>query len=646
MGISQQFQLQLKVAVNPPQYLADWENQKQLVIFSVATSPGIAPIIRLQTTIQKGNTVVARTDIKRMPNVRMDQPVKIFYTDDLLPSGVLLVSLPDNKLTEGDYTLCVQVYDETGQKALTQPSCQPFTIRTYQQPQLILPANQSVLLPAQAKTIQFRWTPVAPAPTGIVTYKLQVFEVMNGQYPEQAVRSNQPVLEKELPGATQFIWIPQNDIQPIQYVWTVQAIDREGRPLGRNDGRATPFTFSLRPTNPQLPDCNSCGYWKQISLINGATQQLLTVNCGQTYHIPCHQQYYIPNLTYQCNDSNCITIGWLYVYGPSGLLTNSGINSINNSNFPPNGLHLNVPFNQPGTYQLIYYGECGQKSCDTCKITIIAECEENNCSCGIWKTLSMRPDWDTTIASTALSCGKTYPVLCNKKYDFKFKYQCNPDSCNTSYTFQMKDPQGNIVSTTTDPGGTDTFVFTSSGTYTQSIIASCGGRVCDTCRIYYVANCLSDCCNEVIRDIKDQTPWINGNQLNLNTIFTTTIPIQSVEATVISMQSTVNCIHPGSSSTQTIPPILTGGYLSGYAVIHPYPAEIDFLSGGSTTVSPMLQLQLPAAPTGLTCTEKINICIRYLLRYNDCKTCELIRCYSIRRNGGVSANSLKSNNSN
>ncbi|MFI5133530.1 MAG: hypothetical protein ACHQEB_04295, partial [Chitinophagales bacterium] len=297
-------QLQLKVASNPPQFLADWENQKQLIILTVVNGAGTAPIVRIGCVIQSGSTVVAKTDLKRMPNIHLDQPVKIFYTDDVLPANALIVTVPDNKLPEGDYNLCVRLYDETGQRALTQPLCQPFSIRSYQQPQLILPADKSALLPAQAKTIQFRWTPVSPAPTGIVTYKLQVFEVMNGQYPEQAVRSNQPILEKELPGATQFIWIPQNDIQPIQYVWTVQALDREGRPIGRQEGRATPFTFKIAEIVLNNTEC-SCGKWNNISMSTGSsgnnsnTKNITPDNppvstpleCGKKYEVSCSKNY-------------------------------------------------------------------------------------------------------------------------------------------------------------------------------------------------------------------------------------------------------------------------------------------------------------------------------------------------------------------
>jgi hypothetical protein len=631
-SFGQPFQLQLKVASNPPQFIIEWENQKQLVMLTITAPAGTAPMFRIGSEIRSGGKVVARTDLKRMPVQRLDQPVKIFYTDDVMPAGALNVTLPDNKLPEGNYDLCVQLFDEAGQRALTQPVCQPFSIRSYQQPQLIFPADKTTLLPAQAKTIQFRWTPVSPAPTGMVTYKLQVFEVMSGQYPEQAVRSNQPVLEKDLPGATQFIWIPQNDIQPNQYVWTVQALDREGRPLGKNEGRATPYTFFLRSTTPSPPNCNLCGYWKPINLINSSTNQTLSVSCGNTYHVPCNQLFYAPNLTYQCKDSNCVTTCWLWIYGPSGLITNSGINSINN---PPNGIFLNFNTNQPGTYSLKYFANCGQKSCDTCIINIVADCELNNCKCGIWKILTMKPDEASTNNTTALSCGKTYPVLCNKKYDFQYKYQCSADTCKTSYTFQMKDPQGNIVSTSSNISGTDTFTFTATGTYTQTITAACGGKVCDSCKIYFVANCPPLCCTELLKNIRDQQPWIAGNQLYINSIFLASQPVQAVEATVISMQSTVACTNPVSSTTQPAASVITGGTLSGYAVVMPQQAEIHFSNGSSTTVSPLIQLQLPPPPASVNCQETIKICIRYLLRYANCKTCEVVRCYNITRKGGI-----------
>ena len=638
-GFGQQFQLQLKVASNPPQFIADWENQKQLLILTVTSPAGAAPIVRIGCVIQSGSTVIARTDVKRMPNIRMDQPVKIFYTDDVLPANALIVTVPDNKLPEGDYTLCVRLFDETGQRPLTQPVCQPFSIRSYQQPQLILPADKSTLLPAQAKTIQFRWTPVSPAPTGIVNYKLQVFEVMGGQYPEQAVRSNQPVLEKELPGATQFIWIPQNDIQPNQYVWTVQALDREGRPIGKQEGRATPFSFKIG-SNGNM-DTPQSGQNITINLINPKP----CYHPGDVVQVQYSGTGYSSGNTYSVNLLHQVSANSYYQTQliNSAMPYTAGVISFTLSNTIP-----------PGTYVLHIHGNTNLSCGGYDMSPPIVICNEPvGCSCGHWKSITMSSSLSSSdgtgggndnnntknitippVSTQPLQCGKTYTVDCGKKYTFNFSYQCNLDTCKASYNVSIHEPSNNTTTYNNINPATFSYTFTSAGQYIMTVYPKCGDKVCDTCKIYFNNNC-QDCCKELLKDIKDQKPWLVGNQLNLNTIFIATQPIQSVEATVISMQSTVTCTNPSSSVTQPMAAVISGGSLSGYAVVIPYQSKIDFSNGSSTTVSPLIQLQLPPPPSSVNCKQQIKICTRYLLRYDNCKTCEVIRCYSIIRNGGI-----------
>jgi hypothetical protein len=239
-----------------------------------------------------------------------------------------------------------------------------------------------------------------------------------------------------------------------------------------------------------------------------------------------------------------------------------------------------------------------------------------------------------SVSTQPLLCGKSYNIDCGKKYTFNFSYQCTPDSCNASYNIVIKEPSNNTTQYNNINPSTFSYTFTSAGQYTMTIYPKCGDKVCDTCKIIFNTNC-QDCCKELLKEIKDQKPWITGNQLNLTSTFIASQPIQSVEATVISMQSTVTCTAPSSSITQPIPALITGGILSGYAIVLPYQSEIDFLSGSSTTVSPVIQLQLPPPPSSLNCKQNIKICIRYLTRYANCKTCEVIRCYSINRSGGI-----------
>ena len=116
-----------------------------------------------------------------------------------------------------------------------------------------------------------------------------VFEVLDKQQPVQAMRSNQPLLVKDVIGATQYIWQPQLGMidccpdlepdtdtlkaqkanistsrsnlrgkQPVssdakgtgkKFVWVVQALDDRGLPFGdgnvNGDGISEPAVFSI-----------------------------------------------------------------------------------------------------------------------------------------------------------------------------------------------------------------------------------------------------------------------------------------------------------------------------------------------------------------------------------------------------------------
>jgi hypothetical protein len=83
-----------------------------------------------------------------------------------------------------------------------------------------------------------------------------VFEVLPTQNPVQALRSNQPLLDKQILGATQYIWQPQLSFAPVDssairklptFIWTIQSLDKAGNPVtqtdGNGEGRSEPIIF-------------------------------------------------------------------------------------------------------------------------------------------------------------------------------------------------------------------------------------------------------------------------------------------------------------------------------------------------------------------------------------------------------------------
>ena len=141
-----------------------------------------------------------------------------------------------------------------------------------QLPVLMMPANEQVLDLTKAQTaIMFRWTPLVPKPTTTMNYRLQVFEILAHQQPVQALRSNQPILDKIITGQTQYIWQPQgilgfaNEIvndslnrkntindnikQNKKFIWSIQSLDALQNPIGVDanyEGRSEPILFTIK----------------------------------------------------------------------------------------------------------------------------------------------------------------------------------------------------------------------------------------------------------------------------------------------------------------------------------------------------------------------------------------------------------------
>lgn len=51
--------------------------------------------------------------------------------------------------------------------------------------------------------VTFRWTPIAPKPQEKATYRLKVWQLMQGQNGTQAMRTNQPIVTKDVDNITQ-----------------------------------------------------------------------------------------------------------------------------------------------------------------------------------------------------------------------------------------------------------------------------------------------------------------------------------------------------------------------------------------------------------------------------------------------------------
>jgi hypothetical protein len=162
-------------------------------------------------------------------------------------------------LKDGSYTICAQFFN-IDRVAISNEVCKEFTVETpketdYAPPTLITPENgKRFLKKDMLKPVMFRWTPLVPKPKEPVTYRLKVWQLMQGQNGTQAMRSNQPIVTKDVDNLTQAVITnlytgPCKPPYLCDFIWTVQAVNREGKPMGRNNGTSEPYTFKILDDN-------------------------------------------------------------------------------------------------------------------------------------------------------------------------------------------------------------------------------------------------------------------------------------------------------------------------------------------------------------------------------------------------------------
>lgn len=274
-SINAQLLSNLVVNAQPPAQLSEWGNRREVLTLIVTGGAATTGPFKIKTEVKSSDgSVIATVDLARAPVFTPTAGTPTILTaNDVMPlelmmfTGKYKTSLQrTGKLPADNYMICTQPVQPTDYRPMGEAQCKSFYLATTQLPILMKPYNEQVLDAKKAQTaIIFRWSPVTPTQTSPVTYRLQVFEVLPTQNPVQALRSNQPVLDKEILAATQFIWQPQlpfmfydDEIKKLPaFVWTIQTLDKAGLPVtqtdGSGEGRSEPIIFFVQPDKTKKP---------------------------------------------------------------------------------------------------------------------------------------------------------------------------------------------------------------------------------------------------------------------------------------------------------------------------------------------------------------------------------------------------------
>ena len=257
--------INISLPANPDAKTANWGTGASMLTITAATRlingkiDGRVTESKIVVIIKKGGAKICGTYTGN------SAPAANFNTVNKVWSGSNAVSLlgQDCVLPPGEYEICVQFFGYSLAAAsapLSEEKCKSFSIRakdqqTYQPPQAITPANGTALSEADTKKpITFRWTPVVPRPQEPVTYRVNVWQLMQGQNGVQAMKANQPIITKDVDNLTQTIinnLISGPCLPPYlcDFIWNVQVLNREGKPIGGNNGMSEALKFTVRPVN-------------------------------------------------------------------------------------------------------------------------------------------------------------------------------------------------------------------------------------------------------------------------------------------------------------------------------------------------------------------------------------------------------------
>jgi len=267
----------LILAAQPPAQLSEWLHRREVLTLIVNVQGAPVAQYKLKTEIKTmDGTVIGSADLSKIPVFTAGTGgTTILDANDVMPLEYMVFTgkyksalQRTGKLPSETYMLCIQPVRPADYAPSGEVRCKNFYLASVQLPILMKPYNEQVLDAKMAQTaITFRWTPVMPQQSAPVSYRLQVFEVLNDQGPVQALRSNQPLLDKEIKGTTQYIWRPQLSFLPqenivqdsaydknktfLRFIWTIQSLDALGLPVTQTDGngeaRSEPVIFFIDP---------------------------------------------------------------------------------------------------------------------------------------------------------------------------------------------------------------------------------------------------------------------------------------------------------------------------------------------------------------------------------------------------------------
>ncbi len=485
----------ISLPTNPPANTAEWATALPPVMITAQTrmlNGQISPIViesRVLVTIKSAGGKVCGT------YTAQNAPMSGFSSATKVWSGANVVSLlgQDCILKAGSYEMCVQFYGLTpAQAGLIGEACKAFTIKdnsegSYSPPTNISPTKDKILTEKEAKApLTFRWTPVLPKPREAVTYRLKVWQLMQGQNGIAAMKANRPVVEKDVKDITQFVKpnlmgdVEMFGNKEAQLVWNVEAISatQSGE---KSLGISEPSMFRFGGSGLSAASCCP-GLWASIN--GGTSSSSLTYDLlasgGVLPSLPVGSTYFV-NTCYTCGPS-CGTPTIVYeLYDFTNTLVGASVTDPTGCNTLPFTIPSSLTVGGGYTFKILAY--CGGAICDSAKFQFTPSAAANCCTGGSWSSLTLNSIPISTTAGTFAPVNINAPINLNSVYNCASSASCTGGLASIIYVVT----QGTYTATYTSAPLAPPTV----GASVLTVYVKCGT---DTCERFSYQFMTKSCC--------------------------------------------------------------------------------------------------------------------------------------------------------
>ncbi|HEX6427378.1 MAG TPA: fibronectin type III domain-containing protein, partial [Niastella sp.] len=255
-------------------YLADYAapgNDKLRVILTLNDLSQSSYAVRLRLKVELNGRAIMQTDpayrpsaitiMPGMPQIITGTQLNEYLVSDHLQflNGFSRDNYERTKaLPEGAYRICVTAYDynRSDDVAISNDGCNIFFFQKNEAPLLNFPLCNSRVDRKDPQFLSFTWsirnTPSFVTGSSGTGYRFELFEVRpKGSNPEYIVRSSTPIYSVATDNAMLLYGPGEPRLQDsMQYVWRVQAYDKDGRDAYQNNGYSQTCVFTYGGLDP------------------------------------------------------------------------------------------------------------------------------------------------------------------------------------------------------------------------------------------------------------------------------------------------------------------------------------------------------------------------------------------------------------